>query len=74
MGEIFYSQYDLPNGQYNIGYASKSTKNVIKDDNINSDIDIQIEKLNFGLYTTINVKLNDNTNEGIMYYGLNENR
>lgn len=61
-GEMYYSKYDLPNATINENY-----------NNIENQIPkFQIEKLNYGLYTTINIKnikYPNNVNGGRLYYG-----
>lgn len=65
--EMYYNQYDLPDGQYNIGYS---------DPTIAEKPEFEIEKLNYGTYTTLNIKnivYNGNANSGNAYYGVVNN-
>lgn len=71
-GKMYYNQYDLPDGQYNVGYA---TTEVTGDGPT-----FEIQKLNHGLYTTLNVQniqYSGNVDGGKIEYGyveaLNQN-
>lgn len=60
-GKMYYTQQDLPGGQYNIGFDTATGQNP----------DFNLEKKNYGLYTTISVKdieYNTNTSGGTLYY------
>lgn len=62
--KIYYTQYELPDGQYNIGYENSI---------VASKPSFEIEKLNYSTYSTINVKnivYNSNASSGVAYYGL----
>lgn len=66
--KMYYTQYDLPGGQYNIGY---------EDPVVASKPSFEVEKLNYSTYTTINIKnivYNSNTNSGTAYYGIVTNQ
>lgn len=59
--KMYYTQYDLPGGQKNINY----------NENIDTSQkpDFEIEKLNYGLYSTINIKESENTKIENVFYG-----
>lgn len=62
-GKMYYTQYDLPGGQYNIGF----------DVSTGSNPEFNLEKKNYGTYTTINVNdivYNTNISGGTLYYAL----
>ena len=67
-GKIYYKQYNLPGGQYNIAY----------EENESHVPNFTIEKQNFGLRVKLNIKdieYNGDVNGGQLYYGVvvNEN-
>lgn len=62
-GKMYYTQYDLPGGQYNIGYIEQNTQQP----------EFTIEKKNYGLYATLNIKdiqYKGDVEGGTLYYGL----
>ena len=62
-GEIFYNQYHLPNGQYNIDFENKTT----------DAPEFNLSKRNYGLYSYIDVEdivYKENAEGGKIYYAL----
>ena len=61
-GVMFYNQYHLPNGQYNIDFKN----------NVNDAPEFNLSKRNYGLYSYVdveNIVYKGNVNGGKIYYG-----
>lgn len=61
-GKIYYNQYQLPGGEFNIKFSNKNQEAP----------DFQVEKQNYGLYTEIlvkNITYKGNVGGGTIYYG-----